>query len=335
MLAYRLVRGGGSGGSRVKVDIRRGDDAIFGMGPYPRRLTDFVGQTKAKDQLITAMLSAAKRDAPLDHVLLASGYPGIGKTALAKIVAAQLQVGYAEVGGTVTVKDVRPILEAMQPKDVLFIDEIHRMVATGKRNAEWLLQLLWEGTLVLPTGVVEIAPITVIAATTDAQKLPQTILDRFQVVPEIVPYTEAEAVLIAMTTAKRLDIAEKLGEAQYHRVAAAADYNPRLIGRLLTTCRDIIIANATHPDPVSQAMDWTGVTPDGLTRIAQDYLMLLYGYGGLAGQGTLKAALNESELALTEKTLIQRGFVAITGQGRELTKLGVSRAEELLEGVTP
>ncbi len=217
----------------------------------------------------------------------------------------------------------------MQPKDVLFIDEIHRLVATGKRNAEWLLQLLWEGTLVLPTGVVEIAPITVIAATTDAQKLPQTILDRFQVVPEIVPYTELEAVQIAQVTAERLGV--DLPVAQYHRIAAAADYNPRLIGRLLTTCRDIIIANASHPDPVSQAMDWTGVTPDGLTRIAQDYLMLLYGYGGLAGQATLKAALNESELALTEKSLIQRGFIAITGQGRELTKLGVGRAEELME----
>ena len=329
MLAWKLSHAKGQSASgALRVDIKRGDDAIFGDGPYPHRITDFVGQEAAKSQLMTSMLSAATRDAPLPHTLLSSGYPGIGKTALAKLIAASLHVGYVEVGGTITLKDIQPILEAMQPRDVLFIDEIHRMVASGKRNAEWLLQLLQDGALVLPTGVVKIAPITVIAATTDAQKLPQTILDRFVIQPVLEPYTEEEAVQISQTTATRLGV--DLPTVQHHRIAAAADYNPRVIGRLLMTCRDVIIGMPDCADPVNQAIAWTGFTADGLSRPAQDYLMLLPGYGGLAGQTTLKAALNESEVGQTERVLIQKGFISVTGKGRELTKLGIQRARELL-----
>ena len=328
MLAWKLSYAHKGGSSALGVDIKRGDAAIFGDGPYPQRMTEFIGQEAAKNQIMTSMISAATRKAPLPHTLLASGYPGIGKTALAKLISASLHVGYVEVGGTVTLKDIQPILEAMQPRDVLFIDEIHRMVSSGKRNAEWLLQLLQDGVLVLPTGVVKINPITVIAATTDAQKLPQTILDRFLIQPVLEPYTETEAVQISQTSATRLGVELPIGE--HHRIAAAADYNPRVIGRLLMTCRDVVLGMPGCPDPVNQAIQWTGFTADGLPRPAQDYLMLLLGYGGLAGQTTLKAALNESEVGQTERVLIQRGFIAVTGKGRELTKLGIQRAQELL-----
>lgn len=133
---------------------------------------------------------------------------------------------------------------------------------------------------------------------------------------------------IAKVTAERLNIT--LGDGHYHRVAAAADYNPRVIGRLLATVRDIQVGHPGHPDPVALAMTWTGVSPDGLTRSCQDYLMLRYGYGGTAGLTTLKAALNESVVSHTEQALIARGLVAVTGKGRELTRLGTHRAESLL-----
>lgn len=330
MLAWKLSSNrGGSGANKSHVEVKRGPDAIFGTGPYPRDLHTFVGQDMAKQQLMTAMLSASKRDAPMDHVLLASGHPGIGKTTLGKIVAAQLGVGYVELGGQVKEKDIQAACEVMQPNDVLFLDEIHRLVAFGKRNAEWLLQLLQDGVIMLPTGVIKVPPITVIAATTDAQKLPQTILDRFVIQPVLDPYTDEEAFEIATVSAERLQV--NITPGHLRRVAAAADCNPRVIGRLLMTVRDILLANPEHPDPVAQAMQWTGYSPDGLHRRAQDYLMLLFGYGGTAGLATLKAALNESEIGQAEQALIQRGFISITGKGRELTRLGAQRATELLE----
>jgi len=219
------------------------------------------------------------------------------------------------------------------------IEMAQYLAATGAarvfdcHNAEWLLQLMTDSRLVLPTGVIDIAPITIIGATTDAQRLPQTILDRFPIQPVLDVYTPDEAVRIAHVSAKRLGIT--LDEAQYHRVAAAADYNPRVIGRLLSSVRDIQISRPDCADPLALALTWTGFTPDGLTRQAQDYLMLVYGYGGLAAQNTLKAALNETEVGQTERVLIQRGMIQITGKGRELTKLGIDRAEELLEQEAP
>lgn len=331
-LAWRLARAGsGSLGHHGPgpAEIKHGPDAIFGNGPYPHTLAEFIGQSQAKQQIMTAMLSAAEREQPLDHVLLASPYPGIGKTALAKIVAAMLNVGYAEVGGTVTAKDIRPTLHAMGDRDVLFIDEIHRLCSMGKRNAEWLLQLLQDGVLALPTGAESVPRVTVIGATTDRQKLPETILLRFVIQPVLTPYTEVEAVEIAKHTARRLEIV--LEPAAFHQIAAAADYNPRMIGRITRTARDIIVAATTDDDPIETAIKWCGQSNDGLSDQACDYLMLLYGYGGLAGIATLKAALNEISLEHTERVLIQRGYVVVTPKGREMTKLGVQRAEQLME----
>lgn len=336
-LAYRLAfKSGGGGvarGTAAAVRILHGDE-IFGDGPYPHSMTDFIGQDTARLQLLTAMRGAQLRGEAMPHVLLASGHAGIGKTTLAKLTAYMLGVGYVEVGGNVTVKDVRPVLEAMHDHDVLFLDEIHRLVSVKKANAEWLLQLLTDHTLVLPTGVVSIADITVFGATTDAQRLPRTILDRFLIQPVLTAYEPQEAVEIAKVTAKRLNMT--VSEADYHRIAAAGDYNPRLIGRLLAQVRDIQLAgpDATS-DVVTTALTWTGLTPDGLDRTAQDYLMMLLGYGGTAAVGTMRALLAEAALDQTERTLMQRGFIQITGRGRELTTLGLDRARELVAAYAP
>jgi Holliday junction DNA helicase RuvB len=336
MVAWRLANAGGHGSSSgisVHVEVKRGPDAIFGDGPYPRTLDKFIGQPLAKEQLASAMLSAAKRGAPMEHTLLASGYPGIGKTALAKIVAATLKVGYVEVGGTVTVKDIRPVLHVMQDHDVLFIDEIHRLVSQGKRNAEWLLQLLQDGVLALPTGVERAPRITVIGATTDAQKLPETILGRFPIQPILEPYNAGEAFAICLQTAERLET--NVTREQAIRVSEAANYNPRAMDRILRAVRNIQVAGLETDDIVARALVWTGLSSDGLTAMAQDYLMLMYGYGGTAGQATMKAALNEIAIDMTEKLLIQKGFIVVTPRGRELTKLGVSRAQALLDSNHP
>ena len=332
MLAWRLARsgtGGAHGGAREQgADVKYGDD-IFGNGPYPRTLTDFVGQQEAKQQIAAAMVSSSNRDAAFPHMLLASGFPGIGKTALAKIVAKTLNVGYVEVGGTVTAKEIRPTLLKMQDHDVLFIDEIHRMVSSGKRNAEWLLQVLQDRILATANGTDQIADITIIAATTDMQKLPKTILGRFGLQPQMVQYTEVEAVHIAKLSGKQVGLI--LQPADSHRIAAASDYNPRMIRRIVERLRDIREAATDTDDDVLLAIKWAGQAPDGLSRGACDYLMLLFGYGGTAADRTLRAALNEVSLEHSEQTLIQRGYIQVTSRGRELTPLGVERAEQLME----
>lgn len=325
-LARQMQGAGGShhnGGQRVA----RGDDAIFGTGPYPRTLEAYVGQNVAKAQIASALASCRTRGVPFHHTLLSHGLPGLGKTSLAKIIASSLGTGYIEIGGTVTAKDAAPILRSMETGDVLFIDEIHRMVSSGKRNAEWLLQLLQDGVLALPTGTLRIAPITVIAATTDRQKLPRTIIDRFTLQPLLEPYTEAEAIEIVRRTAVRMSVG--VTELELGQIAIAADCNPRMISTILTTVRDLHTSKPSD-DAVSTAISWCGVSHDGISRSAQDYLMILLGYGGVAAVGTMRAVLNEISIEQTEQSLIQKGMIAVTPRGRELTPLGAERAELLI-----
>jgi Holliday junction DNA helicase RuvB len=322
-----------------------GDDAIFGAGPYPRDFVGFVGQHKAKMQLMTAMTSAAKRQAPVDHILLASGIAGIGKTSLAKLVASNLKVGYVELSGVITLKEAQAAVKVLQPRDVLFIDEIHRMVQRGKGNAEWLLHLLQDSVLMTPIGPIQVPPITVIAATTDVGKLPATITSRFPIKPQLVPYSTEEATEIAATQAKRLgfgtdELPLPSSNVWLHQIAAAADYNPREMSSLLITVRDIALGSECdnlRPEcgyDVSQALDWNGRTYDGLTQVQQDYLLTLLAMDGQAGQKTLEAAMNEVALGEVERGLIQRGFLLVTPRGRELSDDGVARARVLAEQIT-
>lgn len=237
-------------GTSVKVEPRRGDD-IFGDGPYPRAFHDFVGQDLAKQQLITAINSARIRQQRMDHTLLASGTPGIGKTSLAKLCAASLgSVGYVELSGTVTEKDARAALHSMQDNDVLCIDEIHRLVANGKKNAEWLLHLLQYGVLMTAHGAEQVAKVTVIATTTEAQKLPAELLDQFMVKAQLVPYTAQQATEIAKRSAS------KMGFGGYHpglpmpaddwwlqQIAEGSGYSPAVMQLLLLSIRDTALCS--------------------------------------------------------------------------------------------
>lgn len=341
-LAHTLSRDAPASMTRAsKVVVKRDLDILD--GPYPKRFADFVGQQRARAQITAAIISAQERDARMDHMLLASGLPGIGKTALSRLTAYSLGVGFVELGGAVTDKDAAAALKEMQDRDVLFLDEIHRLVSGGKARAEWLLTLLQDGTLHTPSGTVQAPDITVIAATTDAQKLPETILDRFKIKPKLDYYTGNEAAEIARLTATRLGFGTHLpmpGTTDWlAAVARACDNNPRRIDTLLGTVRDIAISSrdeAGTPGNLSEegysldlALDWEGVTFDGLTMVMQDYLAALHHYDGVAGAATLKAALNESDLTLTEKALIQRGYIIVAPKGRVLTESGAERAEQL------
>lgn len=343
MLAWRMAKGqlgpgGGGPGPQRKVG-----EEIFGDGPYPHDLRDFVGQEVARTQIYAAMTAAVVQHKPMDHLLLASGTPGIGKTTLAKLIAMHLGVGIVELGGLIGDREVKMALHQMRDRDVLFLDEVHRMVNRGKARAEWLLQLLQDGVLVTPTGVVTAPAITVIAATTDAQKLPQTILDRFLLQPVLVPYNDDEATQIVLSHAKRmgfglydsLPMPEQDG--WLRDVAVACNNNPRRMTSLLVSVRNIALSTGPPLGPngydITQALEWGGLTRDGLDQLAQNYLTGLYGNGGQAGIATLRALLEEEQLRHTEKLLIQKGMVQVTSKGRELTGLGMERAQALCEAL--
>lgn len=308
-------------------------DAIFEGTDFPRTWAEFVGQKQAVNRLRAACYSARLEQRRMDHVLLASGVAGIGKTALARLIAADLGTGFVEVSGPMKVDDVRPILQGMQDNDVLFYDEIHQAVASGAAKAEWLLQLLQDGHLVTKTGVEILPKITVIAATTDAQKLPITILGRFPVKPVLEPYTLDEATQICHTMAKRLGFGGE--HLPYYNdlqdVAAACNGNPRDMRALLIALRDSYFTSSTYD--LSMALDWVGVTKDGLTRLCQDYLMvLLVTCEGVGGEKTIQSAMGEpGPLRHTEQLLIQKGYITITPSGRQMTEAGVVRTEKLLK----
>jgi len=283
----------------------------------------------------------------MEHMLLASGTPGVGKTALARLSVHTLGAGMVELSGLVTDKDAAKALKVMRDGDVLFLDEVHRLVGFGKSRAEWLLTLLQDGELHMPTGVIVAPKITVIAATTDRERLPQTILDRFVIQPILEPYSEGEAVQIAAFQASRLGFGSTLlpmpaSKAWLAGIASASRNNPRRISKLLSAVRDVALSTKLanlHKDgyDISVALDWNGLTTDGITSVGQDYLLGLLAYGGTAGLPTMKALLNEEQLNHTERDLIQDGYVEVTPRGRALTDFGNERAIKLADqrmGVT-
>lgn len=333
-IARRLAARGLAGGPTVK----RGTDILR---PYdPKRFDDFVGQTIARSMIIAAVKSAIRRDRPLGHILLASGLPGVGKTTLARLTATLLDTGFVELGGVINERDAIKALRVMEDGDVLFLDEIHRLVSSGKARAEWLLTFLEDGVIQTPGGTFEAPNITVIAATTDAEKLPATILDRFMR-PVLEEYTEAEAVQIAAGVALRMgygtaELPMPSKTEWLQRVARASNNNPRLVTRLLEQVRDIAISgdlsNLQNDEyDISQALVWSGLTEDGLTAQAQNYLIALYVSNGTAGVKTISAAIGEEQVAQTERLLIHKGLIVINSRGRSLTDLGDERAEALVE----
>lgn len=317
---------------------RRGVAIFTGSGP--RTWDEYVGQSRAKGQLRASICSATKRESRLDHVLIAAGQYGAGKTTLARLIAAEMGVGIVELSGKISAEQVRPILRGMQPRDILFIDEIHLMVAGGKSGAEWILHLLEDGRILSAAGAEPMPDITVIAATTDAGKLPETILSRFPIRPTLDGATLPEASTIALGMAERLGFGTDipaLTPTTAVLVAEAANRNGRDMRSLLVTLRDAAYGgmaptNEAGDYDLKHPLEWAGLSFDGLSKQAQDYLtVLLMDFDGKAGERTIAAALGEpGPLHHVEKLLLQKGFLAITPSGRALTERGTARSGNLL-----
>lgn len=318
--------------------VKRGEE-IFEHAGGPRTWDEYVGQKKAKGQLKAAVASARFRNAQVDHILIASGMPGVGKSALARLVAAEFGSGIVETQGSVTQEDAKAILSGMEDGDFWLIDEIHQLVVGGKSKAEWLLPLLQDGVLLSASGEMKMPKVTIIGASTNAAELPEAILSRFMVKPVIEAYTDAEAAQIA--GGMSLPIFRSIGllapsQATLEAIAEAANNSPREVKGLLSLLRDAEISGEAERDgngdsDITQTLEWAGRTRDGLDDLAQRFMaILLTTFGGKSGKDNLANVLGESTYPyLTEQILLQKGYLNIDKSGRWLTQAGVERTLEI------
>ncbi len=316
--------------SRLVTAERRDDDAAD-ASLRPQRLAEFVGQQQARANLGVFIEAARKRNEALDHVLFV-GPPGLGKTTLAQIVSRELGVNFRATSGPVIAKagDLAALLTNLEERDVLFIDEIHRLNPAVEEilypaMEDFQLDLIIGEGPAARSVKIDLAPFTLVGATTRAGLLTNPLRDRFGIPIRLNFYSEAELEHIVNRGARVLGIGMTADGA--NEIARRARGTPRIAGRLLRRVRDFAaVANATSIDrPIAdRALGALEVDAAGLDAMDRRYLVMIaenYG-GGPVGIETIAAALSEPRDAIEEiiePFLIQKGFIQRTPRGRLLT----------------
>lgn len=301
---------------------------------YPESWAEYIGQEDIKRQIQIAARSARVRNEVMDHMLIHSPFAGVGKTALAYLVAKELGRPMRNISGKLTIDDARVVWQQCQRGDVVFYDEIHNAVVGNKKAGDWMLTLLEEGTLTGPRGPEIVPRTTLIGATTNVRMLPETIRSRFTKQVELQAYSDDEAIQIAEVMAGKLfkDIDPLPSLQNRYEIAVAANNNPRTMRSILRNLRDLVVTDEADRDgagwDVQEAMAWVGVTPDGLTTTAIKYLLVLLDSAGTrAGKDAIAERLHEENgLRDVERLLIDKHLMQPTGRGRQLTGEGIKRA---------
>lgn len=302
----------------------------------PGSLGEFVGQKKVVDQLSLVLSAARLHNRAPDHILLA-GPPGLGKTTLAMIVAHDSNKTLRLTSGPAIQSsgDLASILSALEAGDVLFIDEIHRM----SRSAEEMLYLAMEDFRVdvmvgkgpgAASISLDIAPFTLVGATTRSGMLPTPLRDRFGFTAFLEFYEPDELVDVIHRSADKLGIA--IGSDAAHALAMRSRGTPRIANRLLRRVRDFAAVNqhsSVDADSVEGAMNLFEIDARGLDRVDRQLLRLLATQFSAkpVGLSTLAVAIGEEPdtiEAVIEPYLIRIGFIQRTPRGREITGAGVN-----------
>jgi len=315
--------------SRLIAADKRDDDADASL--RPQRLADFIGQEQARANLSVFIEAARARKEALDHVLFV-GPPGLGKTTLAQIVARELGVNFRATSGPVIAKagDLAALLTNLEPRDVLFIDEIHRLNPAVEEilypaMEDFQLDLIIGEGPAARSVKIDLSPFTLVGATTRAGLLTNPLRDRFGIPVRLNFYTEKELEEIVNRGARVLGIG--IAPDGANEIARRARGTPRIAGRLLRRVRDFAHvdgAKTIDRKTADRALLALEVDGAGLDAMDHRYLKTIaenYG-GGPVGVDTLAAALSEPRDAIEdiiEPFLIQKGFLQRTPRGRLLT----------------
>ena len=321
-------------GDRITTAVLAPDEEELDGSLRPRSLDEFVGQERVKEQLAIALEAAKGRGEALDHVLLA-GPPGLGKTSLAYIVREELGVGIRTVAGPALERkgDMAAILTSLEDRDVLFVDEIHRL---NRAVEEILYPALEDFRLDIIVGqgpaartlTLDLPPFTLVGATTRTGLLTTPLRDRFGMTYRLDYYEAEDLARIVRRSARILGVEIESEAAE--EISRRARGTPRVANRILRRVRDVAEVRydgAVTLDVACEALALLEVDGEGLERIDRELLSAIVRKfdGGPVGLSTLAVALGEEPDTIEdvyEPYLLQLGLIQRTPRGRIVTKLG-------------
>jgi Holliday junction DNA helicase RuvB len=319
-------------GDRIVQPAGSKDEEAVDRAIRPKRLADYVGQEQVKAQLEIFVQAAVKRGEALDHALI-FGPPGLGKTTLANILASELGVNLRQTSGPVLERpgDLAALLTNLQPRDVLFIDEIHRLSPVVEEVLYPAMEdfqldiMIGEGPAARSIKLA-LQPFTLIGATTRAGLLTSPLRDRFGIVQRLEFYTVGELEKIVARSAGILGVPIDVDGAQ--RIAQRSRGTPRIANRLLRRVRDYaeVKGNGRIDESIARAaLDLLEVDPQGFDALDRKLLSTIIEKfdGGPVGIESLAAAVGEERGTLEdviEPFLIQQGFLMRTARGRMATR---------------
>lgn len=330
------------------IDEEKQIEDDFELSLRPQYLREYIGQKDVKENMKVFIEAAKLRDEPLDHTLL-YGPPGLGKTTLAFIIANELNSNIKTASGPAIEKtgDLAAILSSLEPGDVLFIDEIHRMPRVIE---EVLYSAMEDFTLDIIIGndgssrsiKIDLPPFTLVGATTRAGDLSGPLRDRFGIVLKLEYYNIEDLTTIVKRTGSVFDV--EIEEAAAIELARRARGTPRIANRLLKRVRDFALVNGNGSidiDITKDSLDRLKVDSEGLDDTDHNLLKsIIYKFnGGPVGIDALAASIGEEVSTIEdvyEPYLLQNGFLKRTNRGRIVTKkaykhLGIDYQEDLFD----